>query len=858
MTDWARKLKLLKNWKRLAALGLWGLVAVYLFVFFPTAAFFELSPGPDLTELLPLESGHVYEQQLALTEEVWLRRIEIRFGAMAPDVSGSIDVAFYANGTKLQEWTAPASKISDSGYTSFSFDRTVPIRPEESPSFTIQPHFDSESGMALWTSGGGDRFFANGNRIAEKTAAYRLGGLDMANRKKTLPLFAVPFIILLGIVVLAFDPARVKGYQLILVFVVLLTALRLVSTELFQKIDPAPTINWDALRERGAARVSETIDPITIWEGRVDANKMGFTSLEFFITSGQSELLEVQLIGKEDHVVYYDQIMTGEDFFESPYPGKASVSLNAADAIGLEGGYFPDIQYILYITNADAERPLEIEVLQDGNGTRTPHIFLHRDSYNGYRFAVAVILFVFGAFAAAVFFNRGAAFTPERFFLFAAVPLVFSYFLILPTFCVDDAYFHYSSGYHWANLLIGDGAHAWLVRDTDAHYYGNNAEGLLLYPSGQVYLMEIKNAAEFDFGGEMRNYRYVTDSLSSYSPLSYFPQIPGYALGRLLNLNGFFTARMARLMMILTYLLACYHAIRIVPIGKNVFALTALLPRALYACSSISYDGVVLVVGFCWIANVLRLAYDSGSKKAWAETLVWTALAGAVKGGSALLLLPIVLAIPDRKAKRTLWVMASIVAVGLLSFFVFNPAILSGSHFQLGMGDDGKLTASFAFTDPIRFLTMAWNTYRATGILSFIEAAGSKLCWTEKTIPDLMILALFLIIGTQSLLERDAVRIRWILRAASGAVVGLSLILTPIMVLKETPVGAPVIRGLLGRYYFTLLPLIFVLFKRRSNDLDVASIDLGRVRAIRQLCYRSFLIVSIACFFMMFRLYITR
>ena len=202
--------------------------------------------------------------------------------------------------------------------------------------------------------------------------------------------------------------------------------------------------------------------------------------------------------------------------------------------------------------------------------------------------------------------------------------------------------------------------------------------------------------------------------------------------------------------------------------------------------------------------------------------------------------------------------MASIVAVGLLSFFVFNPAILSGSHFQLEMGDDGKLTASFAFTDPIRFLNMAWNTYRATGILSFIEAAGSKLCWTEKTIPDLMILALFLIIGTQSLLERDAVRIRWILRAASGAVVGLSLILTPIMVLKETPVGAPVIRGLLGRYYFTLLPLIFVLFKRRSNDLDVASIDLGRVRAIRQLCYRSFLIVSIACFFVMFRLYITR
>lgn len=858
MTDWVRKLKLLKDRKRIAALGLWGLVVVYLFAFFPTTAFFELSPGPDLTELLPLESGSVYEQQLALTGEAWLRRIEIRFGAIAPDASGMVDVAFYANGTKLQDWSVPVSKISDSGYTSFSFGRTVPIRPEDAPGFTIQPRFDRESSAALWTSDGGDRFFSNGNRIAGKTAAYRLGGLDAANRKKTLPLFAVPFLILLGVAVLTFDPTRVKGYQLILVFVVLITALRLISTEVFQKIDSAPTMNWDALRERGAARVMETIDPITIWECHVDANKMGFTSLEFFITSGQSELLEVQLIGEKDHAVYYDQVMTGEDFFETPYPGRASVSLNAADAIGLEGGYFPDIQYILYITNADTERPLEIEVLQDGNGTRTPHIFLHRDSYNVYRFAVAVILFVFGAFAAAVFFNRGAAFTPERFFLFAAVPLVFSYFMILPTFCVDDAYFHYSSGYHWANLLIGDGDHAWLVRDTDAHYYGNNAEGLLLYPSGQIYMIEIKNAAKFGFGGEMRNYRYVTDSLSSYSPLSYFPQVPGYALGRLLNLNGFFTARMARLMMILTYLFACYHAIRIVPIGKSVFALTALLPRALYACSSISYDGVVLVVGFCWVANVLRLAYDSGSKKAWAETIVWTALAGAVKGGSALLLLPIVLAIPNRKAKRTLWIMASIVAVGLLSFFVFNPAILSGSHFQLGMGDDGKLTASFAFTDPIRFLNMAWNTYRATGILSFIEAAGSKLCWTEKTIPDLMILALFLIIGTQSLLERDAVRIRWILRAASGAVVGLSLILTPIMVLKETPVGAPVIRGLLGRYYFTLLPLIFVLFKRRSNDLDVASIDLGRVRAIRQLCYRSFLIVSIACFFVMFRLYITR
>ena len=52
MTDWARKLKLLKNWKRLAALGLWGLVAVYLFVFFPMAAFFELSPGLPPTNKL--------------------------------------------------------------------------------------------------------------------------------------------------------------------------------------------------------------------------------------------------------------------------------------------------------------------------------------------------------------------------------------------------------------------------------------------------------------------------------------------------------------------------------------------------------------------------------------------------------------------------------------------------------------------------------------------------------------------------------------------------------------------------------------------------------------------------------------
>ena len=144
MTDWVRKLKLLKDRKRIAALGLWGLVVVYLFAFFPTTAFFELSPGPDLTELLPLESGSVYEQQLALTGEAWLRRIEIRFGAIAPDASGMVDVAFYANGTKLQDWSVPVSKISDSGYTSFSFGRTVPIRPEDAPGFTIQPHFDSE------------------------------------------------------------------------------------------------------------------------------------------------------------------------------------------------------------------------------------------------------------------------------------------------------------------------------------------------------------------------------------------------------------------------------------------------------------------------------------------------------------------------------------------------------------------------------------------------------------------------------------------------------------------------------------------------------------------------------------------
>lgn len=637
-------------------------------------------------------------------------------------------------------------------------------------------------------------------------------------------------------------------------------AISYIYFEIYLKVNNNPVINEDIGFLHRTIEVFEEIEPQSIFLGEFEAKKLPFTSFEFDIKSGYSTNFNIQLVDTKHHVVYYDRTITDTDIVESPVPQSSRVVIDTSKALVLESGYFPIYKYEIYITNNDPVKPLYIEMLEDEFGNRTPNIRLRRLTLNGQRLVLFVYLILFVVFGLTTILIHDKFLKPEKFFLFAGIPLAVGYFLIFPTFNVEDAYYHYAAGYHYSSVLLGaEGNASWEGRGTDIDYYRENAAEKFLFTSMHSYVVEISNAFRKGgidhYGALFHPYKSTT----SYSAVSYFPQILGFATGRMLRLNGFMTARVARLFMMIVYLFAFYHAIQIVPIGKSVFTLCGLLPRVLFTCVSLSYDAMIIVVSFLFFANILRLKVDLRSRKAIIETLFIAILLGAVKGGALLILLPIVLILWDTRQKNSFLIIVGIIGIAALSFIAFNPVLLSGSHFQLRSDAVDRYTTSFALVHPLEYLRMVWNTYQQWGGTQLIaDAMGSVLAGLYGVVPRRIIFLLLILQIAGSLTEYDSLRIHRSIRLIFITAITLILVLTPAMMLKDTPIPSKTVARLQGRYYFNIIPLFLILIKRSEHNPAFANFRLRFFPNLERFLYKTFLIVSFISMTVMFRGFLIR
>ena len=131
----------------------------------------------------------------------------------------------------------------------------------------------------------------------------------------------------------------------------------------------------------------------------------------------------------------------------------------------------------------------------------------------------------------------------------------------------------------------------------------------------------------------------VDEKMKTYFPTNYLPQIIGVTIGKILGLGTVPMLYLARILTIIAYIAGCLHAVRTAPVGKVIFASTALLPSALMAGCSITYDAMVLISTLCFTASILRARHEPENRAALIESAVWAAVIGSVKGGGYLILL---------------------------------------------------------------------------------------------------------------------------------------------------------------------------------------------------------------------------
>lgn len=104
--------------------------------------------------------------------------------------------------------------------------------------------------------------------------------------------------------------------------------------------------------------------------------------------------------------------------------------------------------------------------------------------------------------------------------------------------------------------------------------------------------------------------KFIAGSAGNYFYFSYIPQLPAVFIGKLLNLNVLSILYFGKFLALLFYVLCVWYAIKIIPVGKFLMLVVALLPMTLAQAGSFSPDSVSFSFAFLAIALLLDISYN--------------------------------------------------------------------------------------------------------------------------------------------------------------------------------------------------------------------------------------------------------
>jgi hypothetical protein len=304
-------------------------------------------------------------------------------------------------------------------------------------------------------------------------------------------------------------------------------------------------------------------------------------------------------------------------------------------------------------------------------------------------------------------------------------------------------------------------------------------------------------------------------STSIYSPFAYLPQAVGVAIARAFDFGPVGLLYAARLVNGLVALLVTLAALSIMPRGRWLMLVFALLPMPLFQYSTASPDAAAISMSFLLTALGLRALSRGG----------WTlrdgsvaAIAGAIACSlkpvyAPLLLIALPLALRQGQARRAL------IGNGLIIAFALGVTFL---WFKVGAPGEGIVTprtgANVAaqlfhvLHNPFAFPGVVLETLKAHGLIWSLAFVG-WFAWGNVPMPLLMYFCAYTAVIVAILAPREEAPVlnrletSWL---ASLLVGGVGLIFL-VLYLVWTPVGDSVVDGIHGRYFLPFTALLAAL-----------------------------------------------
>lgn len=405
-------------------------------------------------------------------------------------------------------------------------------------------------------------------------------------------------------------------------------------------------------------------------------------------------------------------------------------------------------------------------------------------------------------------------------FLIFAVAMGIVYFAFVPEYGTPDELRHIETAYSLSNKLYGE--------DKDGNVYMRQNDYRNLYSSDKTNVFHKTFSREYynNYYYSLLHDDYVDNTMidTKNAPLDakaylYMFSGAGILLGRVMGLNSVITFLLGAVFNYLFFIVGVFYAIRMIPKGKAVLCLIAILPITMQQASSYSYDCFIIVSSFVFISLCFRMLYMDLK---WLDICIMVISAIAMslaKSGAYLpiLLLLLVIVISKWKNEKKIDKIGIGILVITLTFFVVNTVLTStgavsnlSSNGNLSWIDEKGYSLGYLLGHPNKWFVILWETLINEGANYFYTTFGGGLGWLDINVAWWVIIILFLAIVVVSFSEQENMKLtKWM----KIAILSISFITAGVvcgaLLLGWTPITSNVILGVQGRYFLPFLPLVF-------------------------------------------------
>lgn len=400
------------------------------------------------------------------------------------------------------------------------------------------------------------------------------------------------------------------------------------------------------------------------------------------------------------------------------------------------------------------------------------------------------------------------------------------YSIVLPSTTIPDDTRHLAWAYNVSNFMMGkDEAHneegTVYMREGDLWICAENR-----YPDFNTYLREYKGFLRTD--KEKKLVDSGVESVGVIQSIAYLPQALGMTIARIFKWGTVPMLFLGRLLAAFVYAVLCYFTIKKIPIYKTFMGALVLLPMIAWSGASFSYDMYVNGMSFLYIAWMIKLANDTEvpiQKRDIFFTGIMLAAVCSIKAVYICLAFLYIL-IPYKRRKRKLTDYKGVLFVigfGILGACASRgieiiQLFLRGNEHEAAIRGTALYSVDIILEKPYLLFTMMTRAIMEQGT-NYFEGILGLMGWLNIKIPSGLGIG-FLLILLVSIMYTKQKEIEWvdikIKTLFSIIIVGTVFLVHLAMLFAFTEVTERCIRGVQGRYFFPVFPLIMLLFTNRN------------------------------------------